>query len=167
MQPVGNGQGELQHRLLAHVGGIEDHQIAGAARTVPDQAQPPAAVFGGFRAPATSVANSTNNTSATTLRPGAEKSTGVPERDESELGGMADLRGRNAEKEISAYGGDKKAPPMAGPDKGIRAAIRSGAVCSKEWRCACAGGGTNRRRHQLRAGAGGQEHQQGQKSHSQ
>jgi len=41
---------------------------------------------------------------------------------------MADLRGRNAEKEIAADGGHKKAPPMAGRGKAIRAAIRPGAA---------------------------------------
>jgi hypothetical protein len=34
---------------------------------------------------------------ATTLRPRAERSTGLPEREGSALGGMADLRGQNAE----------------------------------------------------------------------
>ena len=46
----------------------------------------------GNRAGATSEPKSANSTSATTLRPGAERSTEVPEREESELGGMAELR---------------------------------------------------------------------------
>jgi hypothetical protein len=37
---------------------------------------------------------------------------------------MAELRGLNAEEGITAHGGHKKAPPMAGPTKRIRAAIR-------------------------------------------
>ena len=82
----------------------------------------------GKRAGATSEAKSTKSTSATTLRPGAERSTGTPRRDESELGGMADLRGLERRAGIAAHGGHKKAPPMAGPGKAIRAAIRTEAV---------------------------------------
>jgi len=46
MQPIGDRQGQLNHRLLAQISGVEQHQIAGEACAVPHRHQHPAVVFG-------------------------------------------------------------------------------------------------------------------------
>jgi hypothetical protein len=108
----------------------------------------------GNRAAATRDANSTNSTSATTPRPGAERSTGAPEREESELRGIAERRGRTQSSNRRSRR-PQKSPADGRAGQGIMAAIRPGAGCSKERRCACGGGGSSRRQRQHRAGAGG------------
>ena len=45
MQAMGNRQGKFDHRLLAEIDGIEDHQVACTAGAVPDQTEHPAIVF--------------------------------------------------------------------------------------------------------------------------
>jgi hypothetical protein len=80
-------EGGRHGQLAAEPGAAFEQRIVGAELSGDlEQRQAEQREGGGFDQ------GSTNSTSATTRSPGAEKSTGLLEREESELGGMAELR---------------------------------------------------------------------------